>query len=366
MRSPLAIRLRRLAAAATIGIVSVVVTLLACEAALRVVGYTRRLETSINPPSWIVYDPVILRKNQPGFVSAERGFSINALGFRGDEITREKPPGMRRIVCLGDSTTFGVFKNGPMDVRATAPYPAALARRLVAAGIDDVQVINAGTLGYTSSAALGLLLTQIRTLAPDVLIVKLGNNDHSRLHGEGRLFAFDLEYAVMRALPPRLLDWEIVRLGFHGYRRWLSTRAWATTGRQVPLDLFERNLHRLLEVAESIGAHVLFLDFPYRALERGESPGETFPNFFQEATSIAELHRIHDEYQAVTARVAGETGTPYLKTVDALRAREREVFTDDDVSHPSEAGAEVIAQLVYDRLRDLGWLGAGAPHGGAS
>jgi hypothetical protein len=34
-------------------------------------------------------------------------YRINNLGFRGGDISIEKPRGVRRILCLGDSITFG-------------------------------------------------------------------------------------------------------------------------------------------------------------------------------------------------------------------------------------------------------------------
>ena len=50
--------------------------------------------------------------------ATQLGFGINALGFRGPEIALRKPPGTCRIVCLGDSTTFGIWNEAFMDVPA--------------------------------------------------------------------------------------------------------------------------------------------------------------------------------------------------------------------------------------------------------
>ena len=121
---------------------------------------------------------------------------------------------------------------------------------------------------------LTLFLTTIRPLAPDVLVVRLGNNDHSLIRGhESPPLATDAEYTALRDLPAWSLHLEVVRLAFHAYRRWLATKPWATTGRQVPLDRYERNLRRLVADAHTGGTRVLFLDFPYRELSRGLSPG---------------------------------------------------------------------------------------------
>jgi lysophospholipase L1-like esterase len=355
-------RARRTLAGLVLAAASVALALGVLEVGLRAAGWSRRLPT---PPqfwsTWMVYDPVLMRKNQPGFVDESRGIRINALGLRGEEIAPVKPAGTVRIVCLGDSTTFGVFKNGPGDVRTSSVYPAALAAALHDAGYDRVEVVNAGRLGATSASGLALFLTTLRPLAPDVLVVRLGNNDHSMIRGhESPPLATDAEYAVLRTLPAWMFRLELVRLAFHAYRQWLATKPWATSGHQVPLDRYELNIRRLVADARAGGTRVLFLDFPYRELSRGLSPGDSLPNYFDDVKTLDELHAVHATYQAVTERVARETGSAYLRTEDALRAAPTSVFTDYDMSHLNDDGARLLARLVFEELRTLGWLGAPA------
>ncbi len=125
----------------------------------------------------------------------------------------------------------------------------------------------------------------------------------------------------------------------------------------MPLDRYERNLRRLVADAHAGGTRVLFLDFPYRELSRGLSPGESFPNYFDDVKSLEELHAVHATYQEVTERVARETGSAYLRTEDALRAAPKPVFTDYDLSHLDEDGARLLARLVFEDVRRRGWLG---------
>ena len=47
-------------------------------------------------------DDALLWRNRPGAEGP-----INSLGFRGSEIALEKPSGARRILSLGESTTYG-------------------------------------------------------------------------------------------------------------------------------------------------------------------------------------------------------------------------------------------------------------------
>ncbi len=59
------------------------------------------------PYLWLMYDPVLGWKNRPLYTQQE--FHLNALGFRGPNITRHKPAVTIRIICIGDSRTFGTW-----------------------------------------------------------------------------------------------------------------------------------------------------------------------------------------------------------------------------------------------------------------
>lgn len=71
----------------------------------------------MGPP--MVFDPVLGWRNQPGrwrFGATQvdgrwipSHYEVNRLGFRGPEISSRKPRGTTRIICMGDSGTFGVL-----------------------------------------------------------------------------------------------------------------------------------------------------------------------------------------------------------------------------------------------------------------
>jgi hypothetical protein len=150
-------RCRALAVRGAVLFPSVAPSVLACEAALRTLQFTARYERPTNP-AWprLVYDPVLGTKNQAGFVSDDLGFAINSRGLRGGEIERRKRPGTLRVACLGDSTTFGVWVAGPLQVDGSTAYPQELAKLAEARGTADIEIINAGcsaTRPRTASAS---------------------------------------------------------------------------------------------------------------------------------------------------------------------------------------------------------------------
>ncbi|MFH1681874.1 MAG: GDSL-type esterase/lipase family protein [Candidatus Eisenbacteria bacterium] len=100
--------------------------------------------------------------------------SLNSDGFRDREIVRAKPPSLFRVVCLGDSWTFGA------NVAESETYPARL-ERLFEEGMPEMEseVLNLGVLGYSSFQGLQLMKSFALDLDPDLLLLGFGMNDAS-------------------------------------------------------------------------------------------------------------------------------------------------------------------------------------------
>ena len=100
--------------------------------------------------------------------------NINSHGFRGPEITQEKPSDMTRIFILGGSTTFGTVTSD------SATIPAFLQEKIDSTMIDHrIQVINAGILGFDSADEIRLLKNYVEKFDPDIVMVYDGINNAS-------------------------------------------------------------------------------------------------------------------------------------------------------------------------------------------
>ncbi|WP_300161262.1 SGNH/GDSL hydrolase family protein [Solidesulfovibrio sp.] len=105
--------------------------------------------------------------------------TTNAQGFRGTRpVAARREPGSLRILCLGDSFTYGV------GVDDAVAYPAQLetlmARRLP--GVD-VEVINAGVPFYDLFDELSYYREKGARLAPDVVVLQFYINDLEAMAG---------------------------------------------------------------------------------------------------------------------------------------------------------------------------------------
>jgi hypothetical protein len=111
-------------------------------------------------------------------------------------------------------------------------------------------------------------------------------------------------------------------------------------------------MRRLVDTARSFGARVLLLDFPLR---RTPGPGDAWPDMSGSRT-LEELLALHARYQDVVARVARDTGTPFVRTEDELVQSPDPPFTEWDLSHPNPTGARIIAERVFEELITRSWL----------
>lgn len=99
------------------------------------------------------------------------GMSTNSEGFRDSEFPKTKAASSFRIICLGDSWTFGQGA-GPEDT-----YPRRL-KGLLARQFPNanVEVFNLGVLGYSSYHGRRLL-SRAMELSPDVVVLAFAMNE---------------------------------------------------------------------------------------------------------------------------------------------------------------------------------------------
>ncbi len=97
---------------------------------------------------------------------------INEHGFRQPAFAIERPSRVYRVVCVGDSFTFG------MGVQQEDSWPAHLEARLSPPpGYERVEVINAGVPGYNLHQYVRQIELKILALAPHLIIMGLVEND---------------------------------------------------------------------------------------------------------------------------------------------------------------------------------------------
>jgi lysophospholipase L1-like esterase len=98
-------------------------------------------------------------------------FYINDLGYRGRRFSPAKPEGKVRLMFFGGSS---VFDPGGLN---DEDWPHRVEQLLREQGAGNVEVINAGVVGYNSSDSLGRLIAEGHTFKPDYVFFYSAWND---------------------------------------------------------------------------------------------------------------------------------------------------------------------------------------------
>jgi hypothetical protein len=135
------------------------------------------LELCARVDDWVRWDAPILghysqalltvtdqhgRHSRPG--ARFQKWQINSHGFRGPEITLEKPAGVVRVVVAGASEAFGLHESPGME------FPAQLQTLLDSKAPGRYQVLNAACPGMTPARIAKYFDSWVTRFEPDVLV----------------------------------------------------------------------------------------------------------------------------------------------------------------------------------------------------
>jgi len=108
-------------------------------------------------------------------ITKQESVQLNSHGFRGPEITKEKPDNTYRIFAVGGSTTHGLSL-----VADNETWPGHLQKKFDERDFGfDIEVINAGMSGHTSITESKLIKDKLIDFSPDLIVVFDGINDAS-------------------------------------------------------------------------------------------------------------------------------------------------------------------------------------------
>lgn len=245
--------------------------------------------------------------------------STNSHGLRGAALA---PSGTRkRILAVGDSTTFGLGVN---DEEA---WPAQLQRLLNARSPEPhYEVLNAGVTGYTAFQCLHYLLKRGFDLAPDLVVVTSGNNGSDTW----RALSDPEEVENIRKLDP-------LRWGSVGYQvLWLmraARRAELSGEHKVRLSLedYADILTRIHKEAQRRGIPVVYVLWPWES-QFGEARDSGQPQ-----------HPVAD-YQHVLRRTCSSRGVPLVDLEARWRGGPVSFYLDS--VHVNAAGCRDVAEAV--------------------
>jgi lysophospholipase L1-like esterase len=167
--------------------------------------------------------------------------STNNLGLRGEDAPAGKPEGTTRVLCLGDSYTFGAYVND------AETWPAQLQTVLrERAAIPRLDVINGGISGFTIVDEMAFLREHGLDLEPDVVVLAFVLNDLADLTRKVssremlRIAAEEQENSFVAPLKRQLRQTAIYNMLF-------IARAWFAKSRGTDPTIQEVDIRHLLK-----------------------------------------------------------------------------------------------------------------------
>jgi lysophospholipase L1-like esterase len=277
---------------------------IAAELAVRAICWATGRVPYTAATRWCVADDDLLYVFKPHFQGKvfEAVARINNQGLRGEDIATSKPKGVRRVLCLGDSRTFGY------QVAQNECYPAQLQQLWQEKHPNSrLEVLNTGFPGYSSYQGLRYLELKGLQFDPDVVTVAFDFND--------RRFVLKPEQAdgapwfreAARALRlRRRLSFSYAALGMAkllSYAR--SENTWRRDVLALPsqrldvlpcrvhLDAYRQNLHQMAALCRRRKVPLIFLpmgDAP--SIEQPFEEGRRLRSEKQYDAAIAMFRRI--------------------------------------------------------------------------
>jgi len=284
--------------------------------------------------------------------------TTNSKGFAGPAVPYGPHPGIFRVVCMGDSSTFG------WGVEAGDAYPAVLEQELRRRHPDlRIEVVNLGVCGYSSFQGRILMDQEAKGYLPDVVTLSYGSNDWSRVPEP-----FDAAYR-------RNAGWTgAVRSILHHSRAYEAyagaLSGWLRKGEEGPVDPSRMPLN--------VG--------PEKALENQVAMIEEVRSW--SAVPLLVTNCVPGQMAEPLREAARRTGAPLLDSaallrssipalasgalLPELRARAAGIYGADllaqhpdlevylaDGCHPNAAGQHILARALADEIDPL--LGRSAP-----
>ena len=251
-------------------------------------------------------------------------FPFNALGYRGEELAKEKSEGTFRLLAVGDSNTLG------NEISWVNELGGSL--RPEAVGSERIEVINAGVYGFTSFQGVRRLRPFL-DYDPDVVLISFGGNESTPNTVEDRAYRPYVPHWIYR-----LFDHEIAILNFAEY---LSVRlAAGEAPTEPPKEVFRVSVgdyrSDLLEMVEMVRSHgavpVLMtrpMAYDYRAPD-SRSPMKA--------------------YYHATLELGAEAGVGVID-VDEMSNHSWAIFNDH--AHFNREGHQLVAGFVAEALESV-------------
>jgi|GEM_PF-1281251 len=280
----------------------------------------------------------------------------SAEGFRTEDIPVEKGPGVFRIACLGDSTTFG------WGVNQKERFSHLLQEKLNC--LKDprtFQVLNFGIPGYTSHHGLQVLEHYVLKYAPDLVILSFGANDGRKIPSAIKKMLLQptlvqrIKGVLSRFKTYRLLRKLLLSL-YNPLDRHMDQKD-ARIAREpfVTPSEYSRNLEEFIDTGRKHGFRTILLGLccPLDYMAKMSAVGRR-----EGVLAVDGMHLLLGQLKAIEEGTAFQNEADWYRDLygaEILRKR-RILYVTSDSCHPNIIGHRILAGFLLEKLVDNGYL----------
>jgi lysophospholipase L1-like esterase len=281
-------------------------------------------------------DPEVLNdqyRREPELFWVQRDYPARLVALRSN-----RP----EIVAIGDSCV------------EYSTHPALLAEQLDRAWPStQIESASLGVAGWTSFQGRRQLERDVIPLAPDVVLIQFGWNDHWDAYGTADAdvasIAFE-EGGFLQEL--RLLDL-LYQARVNLYRGRVARNLMSGSGmrpKRVAAEDFRANLSAMVRGAREADIVPVLVTAPSRH-DRGDEPEYLRGSWLQD---LNELIDVHERYVGIVRDVGAAEGVPVCDLAEEFAALHRTrsaldpPYFHDDGIHLLPDGSEIAARLLFD------------------
>lgn len=308
------------------------------------------VETSVEASSAFFFD----EKTGIRLIKPDRQLGrvrINNLGFRGPDISAQKPSEVIRIMFLGSSTTYDA------NVREEANWPHKTTNYLINAFPNcQFDFINAGQPGFGTANILKLYNSRLRHLDPDVVILLPGdiNQDLSWLaieqgldttHYKPSTFA---RFSVLWAKLEKNL--RIIKLQRSAFNRAGKVHF----DKELVQERFRERLKQLTDtvLADNVAVFVAEIGSQLRSGQEPETQIRTGNTslFYMPYVALGDIIAAREAYNEVIGELNTYNGVNVLHSSMAPPADRNHYI---DTMHFTTLGSAIMAEATFRELVTL-------------
>ena len=232
---------------------------------------------------------------------------INSDGFRGPEISEDKPSNTFRVFVVGGSTAYGAGVNDANTI------PSLLQKKLDEKNYTQtIEVINAGSNSFRSVEEIKMIKEKLLNFAPDLIIAYDGYNDIKSYYGENT----DPEHSQFSVKESSPINWktnwiELCKLSeAHNFKMIVTLQPLLGTGNKLLTD----NEFAMMKSYSSTILAEGYVNF-----------ADQLDEINQNCTAAYDLRYVYDTY----------LGSIY-----------------SDYAHVGNSGNEIVAKIFYEIIND--------------